>query len=86
MLHDSQKNPNLTAQTQQLRQKIEALETTVAFLDDTVEQLNHVIAQQDKRLADNERLLKRLCLKLFFEGDESSIEPFDLLADRPPHY
>lgn len=86
MLHDSQKNPNLTAQTQQLRQKIEALETTVAFLDDTVEQLNHVIAQQDKRLADNERLLKRLCLKLFVEGDESSIEPFDLLADRPPHY
>lgn len=86
MLHDSQKSPNLTAQTQQLRQKIEALETTVAFLDDTVEQLNHVIAQQDKRLADNERLLKRLCLKLFVEGDESSIEPFDLLADRPPHY
>lgn len=86
MLHDSQKNPNLTAQTQQLRQKIEALETTVAFLDDTVEQLNHVIAEQDKRLADNERLLKRLCLKLFVEGDESSIEPFDLLADRPPHY
>lgn len=69
-----------------LNKRITELETTVAFLDDTVEQLNVVIANQDKQLAEQERLLKMLVDKFVKDKGDSGIEPFNAATDVPPHY
>lgn len=69
-----------------LTNRITELETTVAFLDDTVEQLNVVIANQDKQLAEQARLLKMLVDKFVKDKGDSGIEPFNAATDVPPHY
>lgn len=61
------------------------LQIKIAYLENTVDTLNDVIAQQDKALKDLQDQLK--LLYKFLEGrDDDGIAPFDLLADRPPHY
>lgn len=66
--------------------RIIELETTVAFLDDTVEQLNLTIAKQDAELAEQKRMLSMLIEKFIKTNGDSGIEHFDVIADKPPHY
>lgn len=61
------------------------LQIKIAYLENTVDTLNDVIAQQDKALKDLQDQLK-LLYKFLEIRDDDGIAPFDLLADRPPHY
>lgn len=68
----------------QLEQIIE-LQTRVSFLEDHIDQLNQVIANQDRQLMDLQDQLKIIYQQLTTK-DDGGIAPFDLLADKPPHY
>lgn len=61
------------------------LQIKIAYLENTVDTLNDVIAQQDRALKDLQDQLK-LIYKFLESRDDDGIAPFDLLADRPPHY
>ncbi len=68
-----------------LHRQITDLQIKISYLEDTVEALNGVIAQQDRTLNDVQDQLK--LLYQYLEGrDDEGVTPFDLLADRPPHY
>lgn len=68
----------------QLEQIVE-LQTRVSFLEDHIDQLNQVIARQDRQLMDLQDQLKIIYQQLATKDDDG-IAPFDLLADKPPHY
>lgn len=68
----------------QLEQIVE-LQTRVSFLEDHIDQLNQVIAKQDRQLMDLQDQLKIIYQQLTTKDDDG-IAPFDLLADKPPHY
>ena len=68
-----------------LMQQMTALQITVTYLEDTIERLDAVVATQDKQMQDMQRQLKLLYGQLTQKG-EQTIAPFDVLADRPPHY
>lgn len=61
------------------------LQMTIAHLQVTVDTLNDVIAKQDKQLQDMQRQLQ-LMYKHLNKSDDDGIAPFDLIADKPPHY
>lgn len=61
------------------------LQTAVAHLEDNVERLDKVIAKQDQQLQNMQRQLQLMYAQVN-NKDEQGIAPFDLLADRPPHY
>lgn len=61
------------------------LQIKISYLENTVDTLNDVIAHQDKALKDLQDQLK-LLYKFLESRDDDGIAPFDLLADRPPHY
>lgn len=67
------------------RADITDLQIKISYLENTVDTLNDVIAQQDKALKDLQDQLK-LLYKFLESRDDDGIAPFDLLADRPPHY
>lgn len=68
-----------------LTQQVTDLQITVAYLEDTLERLDTVVAAQDKQLQDMQRQLKLLYGQISQKG-EQTIAPFDVVADRPPHY
>ena len=59
------------------------LQNKVAYLEDTLDTLNDIIAKQDRQLTDLQDQLKILYRRL--ENGEQGSE-FDVVADRPPHY
>lgn len=61
------------------------LQIKISHLENTVDSLNDVIATQDRELKDLQDQLK-LIYKFLENRDDDGIAPFDLLADRPPHY
>lgn len=67
------------------RADITDLQIKISYLENTVDKLNDVIAHQDKALKDLQDQLK-LLYKFLESRDDDGIAPFDLLADRPPHY
>lgn len=68
-----------------LSKRLTELESTVAFLDDTVEQLNAIIAKQDAQLAEQQRLLAML-IKKSAKTHVENTATFDPAAEKPPHY
>lgn len=71
--------------SEQLQTQIIDLQSTVAHLEITIDDLNLVIAKQDKQLQDLQRQLQ-LMFNFLDANQDSGIAPFDLLADKPPHY
>lgn len=61
------------------------LQIKVAYLEKSVDELNAVITSQTLQLQTLQAQLKLLYRYLDKHHDEA-IAPFDLLADRPPHY
>lgn len=59
------------------------LQIKVAYLEDTVDTLNDIIAKQDRQLTDLQDQLKLIYRRLESTADVSD---FDILADKPPHY
>ena len=69
-----------------LQQQVTDLQILTAYLEDTIERLDKVIASQDKQLQDMQRQLELLYANIEGKSEQGGIAPFDLLADRPPHY
>ncbi|WP_435367502.1 SlyX family protein [Faucicola atlantae] len=69
-----------------MQQAIIDLQSQIAFLEDTVEALNLRVAEQSRELADQHRQLQLLYQKIDSQTTTNTIAPFDLLADKPPHY
>ncbi|MFB6349315.1 SlyX family protein [Moraxella marmotae] len=62
------------------------LQTRISFLEDTCDSLSAIIARQDKQLIDMQDQLRLLYQQIQAKNTDVGIAPFDLLADRPPHY
>lgn len=61
------------------------LQIKIAYLENTIDTLNDVMTRQDKTLKDLQDQLK-LIYKFLENNHDDGIAPFDLLADKPPHY
>lgn len=67
--------------------QITDLQIKVTYLENTVDELNAVITTQTLQIKDLQDQLKLIYRYLqATHGDDDGIAPFDLLADRPPHY
>lgn len=69
-----------------LESQIIALQSQVAFMEDTLDTLNAIVTAQSQQLADQQRQLQLLYQKVTHSDNNSQIQPFDVLNDRPPHY
>lgn len=61
------------------------LQTRLSFLEDAFDQLSAVIARQDRQLMDLQDQLKLIYAQMTTKED-AGVAPFDLIADRPPHF
>ena len=75
-------NPATEWQTQQLID----LQMSMAHLELTVERLDEVIARQDRDIQTLQRQLQLIYKQVENQDSEAGIAPFDVLADKPPHY
>ena len=75
-----------TQNIEKLEQNVIDLQTQVAFMEHTIDTLNDIVTEQSQLLADQQRQLQLIYQKLESQTSGSQIQPFDLLADRPPHY
>ncbi len=66
-------------------QEIIKLEETIAHLEMTVEELNTVVTKQTGQIADLQRQMQ-LIYNYLHNNSDDGIAPFDLMADKPPHY
>lgn len=69
-----------------LENQLIALQSQVAFMEDTLDTLNAIVTVQSQQLADQQRQLQLLYQKVTYSDNNSQIQPFDVLNDRPPHY
>ena len=67
-------------------QRCDELESRLAFLDDTVEQLNSVIARQDRDISLLQQQLSEWIAKLADLGGSASDEGGGSQHEIPPHY
>lgn len=68
--------------------RLDDLEIKLAFQDDTIEALNNVITEQDKRIQLLEDAVRQLYKEIKEKGEQnnSGIEEFDPSKEIPPHY
>ena len=67
-------------------QRCDELESRLAFLDDTVEQLNSVIARQDRDIGLMQTRLSELMAKLADLGGSAGEDAGGSQHEIPPHY
>ncbi len=69
-----------------LNEQMIELQMNMAHLELTVERLDQVITQQDKHIRDLQRQLQLVYKQVEGQSNDEGIAPFDVVADRPPHY
>lgn len=70
-----------------MNQELIELQIKIAYLENTVDELNQVVTSQTLQLTDLQNQLKLIYRYLEQRHDnDDGIMPFDLLNDRPPHY
>lgn len=62
------------------------LQMSMAHLELTVERLDQVITRQDRDIQTLQRQLQLIYNQVASQNDGDGIAPFDVLADKPPHY
>ena len=62
------------------------LQMNMSHLELTVERLDEVITRQDKHIQTLQRQLQFIYKQVESQDSDSGIAPFDVMADRPPHY
>lgn len=67
-------------------QQVIDLQMSMAHLELTVERLDEVIARQDKDIQTLQRQLRLIYKQVESQDTEGGIAPFDVMADKPPHY
>lgn len=75
-------NNKLTA----LTQRLDDLETQLAFQDDTIDALEQLVREQNIELQTMQRYLRLLAEKVAPLDDSESSEQFNPADERPPHY
>ena len=75
-----------TAVEHELQQQMIELQMSMAHLELTVERLDKVITEQDKHIRILQRQLQLIYRQVESQGADEGIAPFDVNADRPPHY
>ncbi|WP_367106190.1 SlyX family protein [uncultured Psychrobacter sp.] len=76
----------IPAAISELQDQMIELQMSMAHLEMTVEQLNQVITRQDAHIQTLQRQLQLVYKQVENQSPEESIAPFDVIADRPPHY
>lgn len=69
-----------------LGQQVTELQITVAYLEDAIERLDKVIATQDRDLQNMQRQLQLIYAQIEGKNNDQGVAPFDVTADKPPHY
>lgn len=70
----------------QLEEKLNELETKMAFQDDTIEQLNRVVTKQDAIIRKMEEKFLAIGEKLQDMQSQLPNKPFNPEDELPPHY
>ena len=65
---------------------IEDLQVRIAFLDDLVDQLNDQVTKQNLEIADLQKQMKILYMRIESADLSEGIAAFDPMTNRPPHY
>ena len=69
-----------------LNEQMIELQMNMAHLEVTVERLDQVVTHQDKHIRDLQRQLQLVYKQVEGQSNDEGIAPFDVIADRPPHY
>ncbi|MGM8888381.1 MULTISPECIES: SlyX family protein [unclassified Psychrobacter] len=70
----------------ELQTQMVDLQMSMAHLELTVERLDEVIARQDQHIHTLQRQLQLVYKQVESQRTDDGIAPFDVIADRPPHY
>lgn len=62
------------------------LQMTIAHLELSVEKLDAVVTRQDRQIQTMQRQLQLMYKHIESQQSEEGIAPFDVMADKPPHY
>lgn len=82
---NEQNDASISSVEWQAKQVID-LQMNMAHLELTVERLDEVIARQDKDIQTLQRQLQLIYKQVESQDTEGGIAPFDVMADKPPHY
>ena len=69
-----------------LNEQMIELQMNMSHLELTVERLDQVVTHQDKHIRDLQRQLQLVYKQVEGQSNDEGIAPFDVIADRPPHY
>ena len=83
---DKAQNEALAMHVDLQTQQVIDLQMSMAHLEMTVERLDEVIARQDKDIQTLQRQLQLIYKQVESQDPEGGIAPFDVMAERPPHY
>ena len=85
--HDHHDNKNKSASIPpDFEAQIIDLQMHMAHLELTVERLDHIVTQQDQYIRELQRQLQLVYKQVENQNADNGIAPFDVMADRPPHY
>lgn len=66
-----------------IQQRLDALESQLAFQEDTISELNQLLTEQNQELARFKRHLQILALRVDQDDNQDADQPID---EPPPHY
>lgn len=66
-----------------IQQRLDALESQLAFQEDTISELNQLLTEQNQELARFKRHLQILALRVDQDDNQDADQPKD---EPPPHY
>lgn len=67
--------------------RVDEVEIRLAFQEDTIEALNKIVAEQDKRIQRLEEGIRQLYKEVQeHRNQDDDIQPFDPVNEVPPHY
>ena len=72
--------------TRLIEQRLDELESRLAFQDDIIENLSDVVARQDREILSLQLRLGNLAERVKEFGDQGSIEASPPEVEIPPHY
>lgn len=65
-------------------QRLDELETKLAFQEELLEQLNHALSQQQIQLEEMQTAMRVLSQRI--KASQASAAPSSPIDERPPHY